>query len=389
MLQFLFLLLPAAAAGGWYAGNKYKNAPTESKAASHLRRNYFQGLNYLINEQPDKAVDVFVKLLEVDSDTIETHLALGSLFRRKGEVDRAIRIHQNLIARPQLPKEYRLQALSELGCDYLRAGVLDRAEGLFLELVELGEQSVASLKYLLHIYQQEKDWEQAISVAHQLAQVSKESMSSTIAHYYCELCERADSKGNISDAGRYVKKAQAIDARSVRASMLKANLAVKVGDFSGAIKHYQKVVEYGPDFISEIIKPLCLCYREIGQEEKMVDYLHTCLLRYPRIAIVLELAQYLQHKHDAHMAIEFIADQIKKRPSLRGLKYLVELYLLSTHGDTEQKLSILNDFMDRLITDKPVYQCAQCGFSGSSLYWLCPSCHHWSTTKPIQGLEGS
>lgn len=387
MLQFLFLLLPVAAYSGWHFGqNKKQQDLHHDQLPNKLRRDYFQGLNYLINEQPDKAVDVFIKLVEVDSDTVETHLALGALFRRRGEVDRAIRVHQNLIARPQLAKEYRMAALSELGQDYLSAGVLDRAERLFLELVELGEQSQASLNYLLHIYQQEKDWQQAITTAHKLALITKQSMNHVIAQYYCEL---AETQEEAMTAIKYLKKAQAVDTHSVRANMLRGKLAAYTGNHREAIHYYQQAIRVDPDFISEVIAPLCRSYRQLNDEDAMVTYLHQALLKHPRTAIAIELSDYLQYKHNVSDAIEFIAEYIQKNPSMRGLDYLVELYLLNAYGDTEKKLTMLHDFMTQLQHNKPVYQCQQCGFSGKSLYWLCPSCHHWNTTKPIQGLEGN
>ncbi|MDF1655340.1 MAG: lipopolysaccharide assembly protein LapB [Coxiellaceae bacterium] len=390
MLQYLFLLLPVAAVTGWYTGNKQRVTETDRKKMSaQIRRDYFAGLNYLINEQPDKAVDVFVRLLEVDSDTVETHLALGSLFRRRGEVDRAIRIHQNLIARPQLAKEYRVQALSELGQDYLSAGVLDRAERLFLELVELGEENVASLKYLLHIYQQEKNWQQAIATAHKLSSSANERMDHVIAQYYCELAQKALSEANPTEAERCLKRATATDSKCVRASMMKAEIAAERQDYRAAVRYYQRIREQDPDFLTEIVSPLCQCYRALNDEQGMVDYLHECLLKFPRVSIVLALSDYLQSRYDEHAAIEFIAEQIQRTPSLRGLKHLVALYLLHAHGDMELKLSILDNLMTELLADKPIYQCSQCGFSGQSMYWLCPSCNHWSSLKPIQGLEGS
>lgn len=387
MLQFLFLLLPVAAYSGWHFGSKKKTyEASERSLLTNYRKDYFRGLNYLINEQPDKAVDIFVKLIEVDSDTVETHLALGALFRQRGEVDRAIRVHQNLIARPQLAKEYRMQALSELGQDYLRAGVLDRAEGLFQELVELGEQSEASLKYLLHIYQQEKDWQQAITTAHKLALICKRSMNDVIAHYYCEL---AEAEPDPYLAIKHLKKAEAVDGSSIRALMLRGKLCAYLHDYASAITYYQRAITVDADYITEIIPSLCHAYRQEGQEEQMVDYLHQLLLNYPSTSTAIELAQYLQYKHGNTAAIEFIAEHIQQHPSMRGLDYLVELYLLNVYGDTEKKLMMLHDFMQRLQQNKPVYQCQHCGFSGRSLYWLCPSCHYWSTTKPVQGLEGS
>lgn len=386
ILQILFLLLPVAAVGGWFAGRRASLRNT-TKLSPTLRQDCFKGLNYLINEQPDKVVDVFIKLLDVDTDTVETHLALGSLFRRRGEVDRAIRVHQNLIARPQLGKSHLFHALLELGQDYLRAGVLDRAERLFLELVEMGEENQGSLRFLLHIYQQEKDWQKAIEIAKKLL-AQGEPVHDIIAQYHCELAEQMIDKGHTSQALHYLKGAQAIDRHCVRASLILARLETEVGHYKEAIRFYKRVVEQDPDYISEVVFLLTECYRCVNEEDKLVAYLENCLIRYPRISLVLAISNYLQHRHGEKVAIEFIAQQIKRQPSLRGLTHLVGLYLLNSTGDTREKLLILQNFMKKLLIDKPVYRCSQCGFSGKMLYWLCPSCHHWNTVRPIQGLEG-
>lgn len=388
ILQTLFLLLPVAAVGGWFAGRRHMSLRNAVKLLPALRKDYFQGLNYLINEQPDKVVDVFIKLLEVDTDTIETHLALGNLFRRRGEVDRAIRVHQNLIARPQLGKSHRFHALLELGQDYLRAGVLDRAERLFLELVEMGEGNQGSLRFLLHIYQQEKDWQKAIATAKKLL-ARGEPVHDIIAQYHCELAEQLIDKGRISQALYYLKGAQAIDHHCVRASLILARLETEDGNYKEAIRYYKHVVEQDPDYISEVVLLLTECYRRVNEEDKLVAYLEDCLMRYPRISLVLAISDYLQHQHGEKVTIEFIAQQIKRQPSLRGLTHLIGLYLLNSTGDTREKLLILQNFMKKLLIGKPIYRCSQCGFSGKILYWLCPSCHHWNTVRPIQGLEGS
>ena len=386
-MPLLFLLLPIAATSGWYIGRHMRHK--QQPALPHMiQRDYFKGLNYLINEQPDKAVDVFIKLLEVDSDTVETHLALGSLFRRRGEVDRAIRVHQNLIARPQLAKQHRLQALSELGQDYLRAGVLDRAERLFLELVKQGDESSVSLYFLLHIYQQEKDWLKAIEIAEKLRS-HKESMQATIAQYHCELAEEMIHKGRMDESLNYLKRAQAIDHDCVRASMIRGRIEAQAGRYKEAIRCYKRVIAQDSDYISEIVSPLAECYRKMGEEDQLVAFLEECLVTHPRISLVLVIAHYLQCQQGEKAAIEFIAQQIQRQPSLRGLSYLVELYLLNSFGDAKEKLLILRNFMNNLLADKPIYQCSHCGFSGKTLYWLCPSCHHWNAVKPIRGLEGN
>lgn len=388
LAQIALLFLPVAATCGWFMGRSEKSHESDLESAK-LHHGYFKGLNYLINEQPDKAVDVFIKLLEVDTDTVETHLALGNLFRRRGEVDRAIRVHQNLIARPQLDRAYRVQALSALGQDYLSAGVLDRAERLFLELVEMGEENSQSLRFLLHIYQQEKDWDKAITIANKLAIVTSEPMDNVVAQYHCELAEQMCEAKRYDEAQNFLKRAQAIDHSCVRASMIRGRIEAAHGQYKEAIRCYKRVREQDPDFISEIITPLGNCYRALEAENKYVEYLQACLLETPRISVVLAISDYLQRSSGDKAAIEFIAKQIRGQPSLRGLEYLVKMYLQNSHGDAKDKLGILEKIINTLIVDKPIYRCVQCGFSGKTLFWICPKCHSWTTVRPIQGVEGS
>lgn len=387
ILQWAFLLLPVAATCGWWMGRHHSHKETTVLPTLQLHSDYFKGLNYLINDQPDKAVDIFIKLLSVDGDTVETHLALGSLFRRRGEVDRAIRVHQNLIARPQLEKSHRLQALSELGQDYLRAGVLDRAERLFLELVDAGEENQSSLRFLLHIYQQEKEWDKAISVAQKLKTLG-EPMSSVIAQYNCELAEKELQKNNIISALDYIKKATSSDAECVRANLIRAQLEMKRGDDRKAIICYQRAIAQDAAYVSEMVQPLMDCYIRLNKEEEGIDFLKSILVQHSSANLALIIADYFRKKHDDKTAIEFIAHQIRQYPSLRGLAYLVNIYLVNALGDTREKLMILDNFIQKLVSDKPAYRCTQCGFSGKNIYWLCPSCHHWNTVRPIQGLEG-
>lgn len=387
LLQALTFLLPVAVICGWFAG-RYTSLHSIDKISPKLRRDYFKGLNYLINEQPDKAVDIFIKLLEVDSDTIETHLALGSLFRRRGEVDRAIRVHQNLIARPQLSKSTRMEALSELGQDYLRAGVLDRAERLFLELSEQGGENKSSLRFLLNIYQQEKDWQKAIETAQKL-QAQGEIMNAVIAQYYCELAEKMLDQNEDLLALDYLRRAQSADYACVRASLIKARIHVNTHSYKEALRSYKEAIAQDPAYLPEIVPSLMRCYHELKDDSGVLEFLNEYLARFPRFPLVRAMANHLQQQKGDMVAIEFLAEQMQHQPSLRGLSLLVEMYVKNAMGDSREKLLILQNFMHRLLADKPVYRCEHCGYSGKTLFWLCPSCHHWNTVKPILGLEGN
>lgn len=385
MYELLLLLLPIAAVSGWYIG-RFGRADINSR--THLSRDYFVGLNYLLDEQPDKAVDVFIKVLEVDSETVETHLALGNLFRRRGEVDRAIRIHQNLIARPSLAKLHRVQALLALGQDYQKAGVLDRAERLFLQVVDMGEYAAESLQYLLEIYQQQKNWERAILIAAQYEALAGERISKQIAHYYCELADIARMRKENDIAHQQIKNALKVDSNCVRASFLMAEMKFVAGQFKEAIQNYQQVKQQDPEYLSETLMPLVTCYEAMDGQAELMNYLLQCLQDYPRISIVLVIADQIQKQQGDRAAIEFIAHQLHQQPSLRGLKRLIALQLVTADAQSRENLVLLQELTASLLKNKPIYRCEHCGFGGRTLYWQCPGCKNWGSVKPIHGLEG-
>ncbi|EKE00661.1 MAG: hypothetical protein ACD_21C00296G0008 [uncultured bacterium] len=386
MYQLLLLLLPVAAISGWYAGYRHKKS-TENNSGI-IPHDYFLGLNYLINEQPDKAVDVFIKMLEVNTDTVETHLALGNLFRRRGEVDRAIRIHQNLIARPQLARKQRMQALFELAQDYLRAGVLDRAERLFLELIELDGDVVNSLNCLINIYQQQKDWQQSISTAKKLESVSKVNMDSAIAHYYCELAEQSRYDHRINQAHEYLKEALHYDKHCARASIILGKIFIEEGEYRQAIQSFRRVHDQDAEYISEVVASLADCYKQINREEEFVDYLFERIAENPRIYFILAMADHIRDNQGDAAAIEYLSKQSHRCLSMRGLERMLNLYINSVDPAMKDQLLLLKEFIDKLAENKPVYRCVHCGFSGKKLYWQCPSCKRWNSVKPIHGLEG-
>lgn len=388
MINLWPFLLPLAAGSGWLFASRHKELPAGRKK-SDLNHQYVIGLNYLLNEQPDKAVDIFIQLLDVDDETVETHLALGSLFRRRGEVDRAIRIHQNLIARPELSEPQRQDALMALGQDYLSAGVYDRAERIFKEITQLNSNNQRlALRYLLDIYQQEKAWEQAIGTAKQLEEVSHESMHIPMSHYFCELAKGYVDKQDYKQAVSFIKKAVYIDKHSVRASLLQAEIELKQHRLKAAIKYYKQIPEQDADYVSEIIWPLYECHKSLGMLEQYMTYLKQLMNHHPRASIIFVLSRHLYKLQGVEPALDYAAEQLNLYPSLKGLNELISWHVETSHGKVRSKLNILYDITSKLLKNKPIYRCGACGFGGKHLHWQCPSCRKWSTIKPIHGLEG-
>ncbi|MBN4080101.1 lipopolysaccharide assembly protein LapB [Beggiatoa alba] len=387
-IEVVFLLLPLAVLSGWWIGRKSMVQKKFSALSPGIPSDYLKGLNFLLNEQPDKAIEIFIQLLEVNTDTVETHLALGSLFRRRGEVDRAIRIHQNLIARPTLSPEQRAQALYDLGQDYMRAGLFDRAETLFTELIDSGPHTESALRQLIDIYQQEKDWLKAIETARRFEFKTSTKLSTLIAHYYCEQAENLLKQGEPSKALKTLKRADSEDNNCPRVSMLEGDIEKQLGNFKAAIKAYRRLENQDADYLPEIIKPLQECYEAQGLDEEMFSYLQKVIQRNDSITIMLKLAEIIKDSQGEIPSADFITQHLKIKPSVRGMDKLIELNLKQSTQSVKEKLIALKDVTEQLLKDKSKYSCHVCGFSGFTLHWQCPSCKKWGTIKPIQGVEG-
>ena len=385
--ELLFLLLPVAALSGWLAGRRGRE-PAGARSREPLSSEYFKGLNYLLNEQPDKAIEVFVRMVEVDGDTIETHFALGNLFRRRGEVERAIRIHQNLIARPTLSRPHRLQALYELGCDYMRAGVLDRAENLFAEVGEEPVWAERALSQLLDIYQQEKDWTNAIATARRLRETVGPEAGRVIAQYQCELAEEARRKKDLGKAARLIKQALQEDPDCVRASLMEAELLLAQDNPKAGIRALKRIERQDPGFLPEAIEPLRRAYTALGRPLELMHYLRQLLKEHGGITVLNALVELMRQQQGDRDAALFLTDYLKKAPSVRGMERLIELKAAhSADSSIRDELEILRGLAVQLAETKPAYKCENCGFEGRTLHWQCPSCKQWARIKHIQGVE--
>lgn len=380
MMELLWLLLPVAAASGWVAAKK--SSSSRKVVVTDRTQGYFSGLNYLLNEQPDKAIDVFIKMLEVDSETVETHLALGNLFRRRGEVDRAIRIHQNLIARPTLSRDQRAQALLELGQDYMKAGLFDRAESLFSELGEMNMFQAQALENLLTIYQQERDWDKCLQVAKRLGQRSGVSRRKACAHYYCELAEEARTRKDLVKASQLLKKAQLSDEECVRATMLQGRIEMLNGAAKNALRLFKQVERQDPDYLSEVLPLIIECYRLLGNPEEMSRYLRQLYERRPVISVALAMTDLIQESEGGEAAIRFLAGYLHHHPSLEGLDRMLSLMLSFNSNDSRESLQIQQRIVEKMLENRAAYQCSSCGFNAKTLHWQCPSCKSWGSIKP-------
>ncbi|MBK7901068.1 MAG: lipopolysaccharide assembly protein LapB [Azonexus sp.] len=375
------LLIPLFFGLGWAAARiDIRQVVHESRA---LPRSYFQGLNFLLNEQPDKAIDSFLEVAKVDPQTVELHFALGNLFRRRGETERAIRMHENLIERADLDEAFRLQALLELGQDYLKAGLLDRAEEIFNRLLGTPRDEEAK-RNLLEIYQVEKEWQKAIDTARELPGVASQK---DIAEYYCELASGEIMRSRADGARAFLETAVQHNRKCVRASLLQGDLLLQEGRPDAAIEAWQRIEQQDPAYLSLVAQRLLETYRALDQRDAGIALLRGYLERYPSLDLLDVVYQLVLESGGSEAAYRLVRDELQRNPTLLGLEKLMSarlpLVAPETRADLEMAKTIVQSYTKRLSR----YQCNSCGFKARQFYWRCPACGGWETYPPRRSEE--
>ncbi|MHC1480588.1 lipopolysaccharide assembly protein LapB [Frateuria aurantia] len=383
--MLLSLAVPLAFAAGWWCARRWPG-PSPVTRSEALSSDYFRGLNYLLNEEQDKAIEVFLRLAEYNRDAVETHLALGSLFRRRGEVDRAIRLHQHLVSRPGLSNEVKTLGLMELGDDYMRAGLLDRAESLFSDLVALQAHAPTALRQLIGIYQHERDWNKAIEQARLLERATGESEAILIAQFYCELADQYRLQGHIETARGYIRQAFENDPNCIRALLASAVMDASEQKYTAAIRDYQQALSVDLAFVPQVLPPLQSAYAHVDSQAEAARFYDGLLERYQGISLVLARVELYRQMEGEAEAQQFLTRQLRARPTVRGLMALIDATMERLDGEILANFTILHDLMRKLLEGQMMYRCTRCGFGAKAHHWQCPSCKSWSTIRPILGV---
>jgi lipopolysaccharide biosynthesis regulator YciM len=375
------LLLPLFFALGWAAARiDIRHVVKESRS---LPRSYFQGLNFLLNEQPDRAIEAFVDAVKADPKTIELHFALGNLFRRRGEVERAIHMHQSLIEREDLAQEFKLQALNELGYDYLKAGLLDRAEEIFDKL-QLSDRAEDAKRNLLEIYQLEKNWEKAIAIANELPDAASQK---EIAEYYCEMAAAELMRSNFDRALEHLKTALEKNRTCVRANILLGDIQVALENHEEAVAYWQKIELQDPAYLSLVAQRLLEAYRKLEQQDKGLLLLRGYLERYASIDLLDVVFQLVLESEEAEAAYVLVRDELKRNPTLLGFYKLIEARSLLTPPELRADLDLAKSVVQIYTRELARYRCGECGFRARQFYWRCPACSRWETYSPKRTEE--
>jgi len=374
------LPIPALFFGlGWIAARiDIKHLLRESRA---LPLSYFRGLNFLLNEQPDKAIESFIEVVKVDPQTIDLHFALGNLFRRQGEIDRAIRMHQNLLDRADLPTDKRQAAQFELAQDFHRAGLLDRAEELFVRL-DGTVHELQSQGLLLQIYEQEKDWQKAITATRRMEALAKRPYFKEIAHYYCELAQAALLHSQFDEARQCIDQALAEYKLCTRATILLGDVEAQEDHYPAAIAAWQRIESQNPAFLGLIAERLADGYRRIGDPAQGIRVLRNYEDQYPSLDLLTTLFNQILAHDGAEAATQLIKEELSRNPTLLGLDKLLEAQLMAAPLERRNDLELVKNLVGQHIKRLGMYRCEHCGFRAKQYYWRCPGCAKWETYSP-------
>ena len=385
----LLLLILASICIGFLLGRRRLSGAKRGNLLTReqFSHEYFVGLNYLLNEQTDEAIDTFIKALELSSDNVETYIVIGRLFRRRGETDKAIQAHQDILARPSLTREQSFRVQLELAHDYLKAGLLDRAEALLKGLHQSGWSGEAGVvRSLLTVYEQEKEWQKAIDL---LAGYTRDdALMSRAGHYYSELAEVSLQKSEWLRARQYISKSLSLNRQGVRALLQLGRLEYTLGNYREAAGALRRIAAKNPLFIPESLPLLEKCYAHMPGRRGLSAHLAYCFKHYPGIAVVAAMARHIEATRDESAAARFIAREVLNRPTLRGMEFLIQYHVRCAGVQADSGICLLREIAGKLVAARAVYRCADCGFDSKELHWRCPRCHVWGKSEPITGPDG-
>jgi len=377
--EFWWLLaLPLFFSLGWLAARvDLKQLLAESTA---LPAAYFKGLNFLITNQQDKAIEAFTEAVQANTDSLELHFALGSLFRKRGEVDRAIHLHLHLLEKKQLEPQQKLAVTAELAQDYLKAGLFDRAEELF-ESLDDDRYRQPALRALLEIYVREREWERAIKAATELERISGVPFRVEIANYYCEMAVKSKLANDTHTARFELDQALNANKNCVRANVLLGDLEAEANNHKAAISVWKRIEFQKPEYLGLIAPKLLASFRTLKQTDEGLSLLQTYMQTYQLNSLLSVLYDATLTEQGAENAAKLARNELIKMPSLNTLDLLLQARaILETNQPQNgnlQDTQLMQQAVRHAIGNKTAYHCEQCGFKAKYHHWQCPACNAW------------
>jgi len=384
--DLFWLLLPVAAVAGWFAAKR--SDARSKKAFWDYSSDFHQGLNVLLSDQREKPVELFNSGTGADRNTAETHIALGNHYRQRGDMERAVFMHESVINKPELDDDIRAEARLALALDYDSAGLLDRSEDVLKELILSGHHESEAYRNLLQIHERQGDWQKAIKIALEASSNNVGELGARVAHYHCELALLALKADDLELAQTELSKALLHDPICARALIMMGDTALKASDFETANALYEQVESVRPELMPEIIAKRFEVFERAGESQKLDQYLKKIHGQLNAYSVIRSTREVIAARHNEALADRFFKDQILKRPSLKGLRDWAQDQLALSKPDERDKVQVICDLLDKVVKDKPAYRCTSCGFQGNVMHWRCPSCGRWDSVSTIIGVEG-
>jgi lipopolysaccharide assembly protein B len=377
-----WMVFTGTIATGWGATAAY--AEYRRRRRVRRRERYLDGVRFLLDDKPERALEVFLGLAASDDETIDTHFALGTLYRRRGEVERAIRVHQHIVGRAGLDERYRDAALTELARDYFKAGLYDRAETLFTQLAETGREPAVALQHLVRIHELQHDWEQAAAMHERLRAAGVPEQPSAIAHYWCELAETAIAARDLDAARAYLRTARREQKDSGRASILRGDVARMQGEPERAIQLYRRVVRRDFHLLPLVLPRLAEATRQAGDSDGFDESLRELLRSGVGNRSEIAYAAIVSGYYDDPVILECVRELLSTDSDLRDLSCAL---LPPGVEPTLAQLRSVAGALRNVVLRHARYRCSVCGIDSSTFLWQCPGCKSWDTQRAIAALE--
>ncbi|ERP89080.1 hypothetical protein Q670_15455 [Alcanivorax sp. P2S70] len=380
---WLMPLFFVAIAAGFFLGRRESKRRQRRRMAS-LSKDYVAGINFFLNEEPDKGIEALLNGLDVGSEGLDTHLALGKLFRKRGEFDRAAQLHTHLLEHGDFSRSVQEEIQLELAQDYLASGIFDLAEQVLLEMLDQDcEAKDEVCRQLMGLYEQERDWVNAISMGERLIKNSPQ-LASVLAQYCCEQADNLKKDKDINPARRMLRRALSFDNDCVRASFQEGELEMDEQNWEAAIQAFQRIWTQDSDFFDEVLDKLRSCYQAQDKDEHFIQMLADYSAEKPSTNRILLLSEALKTRYGDKEAADFIGEYMKANPSVRGLNKILDMSLAGiAEGEAREHLDALRQLSEKLVNNKSLYKCRRCGFETPLMQWRCPSCKRWGTIKPV------
>lgn len=383
-IQYWWLIaLPVFFGLGWLAARiDIKQVLSEARS---LPAAYFRGLNHLLNGETNRAVDVYVDIARHHVETVELQFILGTLFRRRGELERAIRMHQKLLERRDLSDSQRQSAELELAIDFMKAGLFDRAEALLHALAGTDYARQARVE-LLAIYQQEHEWRQAIDVAAQLRDESH-TYQHEIAQFNCELAAQAMTRGKLEEAREFLEHALSEHRQCARARLMLGELAMTRGETEAAIEYWLAIEKQDVHYLALAARQIVAAYDKLERGEEADILLQNLLSHNPELDVVDLVYERLTTRKGVAAAYQFVRERLRENPTMPGLRKVLEAHLLIAPDEQKPELEIIIRLLHENTREHSMYYCSECGFKTRQYFWHCPACNEWETYPPVRGKQ--